>query len=172
APQDYDQASHWFEQAALHGLTDSQFNLAVLFERGLGVPQSAADAYAWYSIAAAGGDDGAQARANTIRATLSEPAREEADAVIAAFTPRPIDPEVNGSYAATPWGQPSETTPSMVRHAQELLVSLGYSAGAADGVAGAQTVNAVRDFERDAGLTPTGQIDAVLIGRLERAGQG
>lgn len=172
APQDWDQAAHWFEQAALHGMTDSQFNLAILFERGLGVPQSAPDAYAWYSIAAAGGDDGAQAQANRIRSSLSDAAREEADAVIAGFTPRPIDEEANGNYAATPWGQPQTTTPAMVRQAQELLSALGYQPGPADGVAGAQTVNAVRDFERDAGITPTGQIDAVLIGRLERAGQG
>lgn len=172
APQDWDQAAHWFQEAALHGMTDSQFNLAVLFERGLGVPQSAPDAYAWYSIAAAGGDEGAQARANTIRSSLSDAAREEADAVIAGFTPRPIDEEANGNYAATPWGQPQSTTPAMVRQAQQLLTALGYQPGPADGVAGAQTVNAVRDFERDTGITPTGQIDAVLIGRLERAGQG
>ncbi|MEN0652749.1 MULTISPECIES: peptidoglycan-binding protein [Hyphobacterium] len=172
APQDWDQAAHWFEEAALHGMTDSQFNLAVLYERGLGVPQSAPDAYAWYSIAAAGGDEGAQARANTIRASLSDAAREEADAVIAGFTPRPVNEEANGNYAATPWGQPQSTTPAMVRQAQQLLSALGYQPGPADGVAGAQTVNAVRDFERDAGITPTGQIDAVLIGRLERAGQG
>lgn len=172
APQDWDQAARWFEEAALHGMTDSQFNLAVLYERGLGVPQSAPDAYAWYSIAAAGGDEGAQARANTIRSSLSDAAREEADAVIAGFTPRPINEEANGNYAATPWGQPQSTTPAMVRQAQQLLTALGYQPGPADGVAGAQTVNAVRDFERDAGITPTGQIDAVLIGRLERAGQG
>lgn len=172
APQDWDQAAHWFQEAALHGMTDSQFNLAVLYERGLGVPQSAPDAYAWYSIAAAGGDEGAQARANTIRSSLSDAAREEADAVIAGFTPRPIDEEANGNYAATPWGQPQSTTPAMVRQAQQLLIALGYQPGPADGVAGAQTVNAVRDFERDTGITPTGQIDAVLIGRLERAGQG
>ena len=34
------------------GLSDSQFNLAVLYERGDGVPQSLIDAYKWYSIAA------------------------------------------------------------------------------------------------------------------------
>ena len=36
---DLEQAAELFRQAAEHGVRDSQFNLAILHARGLGVPQ-------------------------------------------------------------------------------------------------------------------------------------
>ena len=37
--QEFASAARWFEQAAARGMTDSQFNLGMLYARGLGVPQ-------------------------------------------------------------------------------------------------------------------------------------
>ena len=42
--------------AAERGFSDSQFNLAILYERGLGTVASLADAYVWYSLSAKQGD--------------------------------------------------------------------------------------------------------------------
>ena len=55
-------ARSWFTQAALAGLTDSQFNLAVLLESAHGEAQDLAAAYFWYKVAATQGDTGAQER--------------------------------------------------------------------------------------------------------------
>ena len=67
------EAARRFAKAAALGLSDSQFNLAVLYERGDGVPQSLLDAYKWYSIAAAAGDTdkaAANKSASTFHAAL------------------------------------------------------------------------------------------------------
>jgi len=41
------------------GVRDSQFNLAILYARGLGIEQSMVESYKWFSIAAAQGDEDA-----------------------------------------------------------------------------------------------------------------
>jgi localization factor PodJL len=93
-------AAQWFERAALIGATDSQFNLAVLYEQGRGVPQSLPDAYAWYRIAARSGDTEADERARLIAAQIPEAAAAEAQRVADAFQPRPADPVANGTAVA------------------------------------------------------------------------
>jgi localization factor PodJL len=65
------EAARWFAKAAALGLSDSQFNLAVLYERGDGVPQSLLDAYKWYSIAAAAGDSESKQRVGVLQGQLS-----------------------------------------------------------------------------------------------------
>lgn len=174
APQDYTQAAHWFEEAALMGLGDSQFNLALLFEQGLGVEQSPGDAYAWYSIAAAGGDEGSRTRAQTLAPTLDPVTRSQADTVVANFTPRPMDAEVNGDYAPRNWTGTASAAPSgppvnLVRRAQSLLTSLGYDPGPVDGQPGPATREAIVAFQESEGLSPNGRIDSALIDRLERS---
>ena len=69
--KDMAEAARWFSKAAALGLSDSQFNLAVLYERGDGVPQSLLDAYKWYSIAAAAGDAESKTRLGVLRTQLS-----------------------------------------------------------------------------------------------------
>ena len=46
-------AAQWFTEAAERGLADSQYNLGVLHESGLGSPKDPQTAYKWYSLAAA-----------------------------------------------------------------------------------------------------------------------
>ena len=41
--QQFDAAAKWFEEAASRGMTDSQFNLGMLYARGLGVTQERRD---------------------------------------------------------------------------------------------------------------------------------
>ncbi|MBI4723822.1 MAG: SEL1-like repeat protein, partial [Rhodomicrobium sp.] len=55
-PEDYKEAALWFGRAASSGLTDSQYNLALLYERGLGLERDPAKAYLWYEKAAQSGD--------------------------------------------------------------------------------------------------------------------
>ena len=53
---DYAGAAVWFRKAANYGVHDSQYNLAILLARGLGVQQSLVQSYQWFAVAAAKGD--------------------------------------------------------------------------------------------------------------------
>ena len=173
ANADLAEAARWFEEAALRGLADSQYNLAFLYERGMGVPQSPADAYAWYLIAAAtGGDAEATTRAQQIAAELPQEAIAQAQAAATGFEARPIDAEANGLYSDNPWNRQSLSDIQSVRRAQLYLSALGYRPGAADGVFGDRTREAIMAYETDQGLPRTGRIDSVLLDRLERAVSG
>lgn len=70
--QDYQEAAGWFASAAMAGLTDSQFNLALLYERGLGLQQSNQKAYFWYQVASLAGDKEAARRAERLKRLLPE----------------------------------------------------------------------------------------------------
>jgi localization factor PodJL len=68
--QDYSEAAVWFARAAQAGLTDSQYNLALLYERGLGVEQDLSRAYLWYRAAGRGGDKEAARQAERLKRAL------------------------------------------------------------------------------------------------------
>ena len=167
APDAQAAAARFFEQGALHGVRDSQFNMGLLYQEGFGVPQSLADAYAWFQIAAAAGDADAARRAAELRRDLDPEARTAADAVAARFTPRSSDPRAQGVYPP----QLSETADprAVTARAQALLAELGYDPGPADGSMGEQTRQAIVRYQTEAGLEPGGPVDAALIARLERA---
>jgi TPR repeat protein len=59
-------AAAWFARAAARGYVDSAFDLAVLYEKGQGVPQDARQALRWYRAAAAAGDAQAARRAKLL----------------------------------------------------------------------------------------------------------
>jgi localization factor PodJL len=159
-------AARWFQEGALHGLSDSQFNMALLFQEGFGVPQSAADAYTWFLIAARGGDSDAGDRAARLRPSLNTAARTEAEQIAANFTPRTIVAEAQGRYPAQAWnGDPAQLT----ARAQALLTNLGYDAGPADGVLGERTRRAIVRYQRDTGLEPGSPLTASLVARLEES---
>jgi hypothetical protein len=66
-------------------------------------------------------------------------------------------------YARYSTGAPPDLT---VRAAQVYLTYLGFSPGGIDGIAGPNTIAAVRAFQTSAGLAVTGVVDAALIQRL------
>ena len=53
---DYQTAARWFRKAAEYGMADSQYNLAILYARGIGVEQNLPEAYKWFARAALQGD--------------------------------------------------------------------------------------------------------------------
>ncbi|MDX2158673.1 MAG: peptidoglycan-binding domain-containing protein [Hyphomicrobiaceae bacterium] len=63
---------------------------------------------------------------------------------------------------------PSGHAETVIRSVQQSLRSLGYLTGHADGQLGDDTVRAIREFEMDAGLVPSGRISAPLVMRLAR----
>jgi localization factor PodJL len=82
------------------GLSDSQFNLAVLYERGMGVKQSLTEAYKWYAIAAAGGDSESKTRVDALATQLSPADKATAQAAAQNFHPKPMNPAANTAPTA------------------------------------------------------------------------
>jgi localization factor PodJL len=72
APESYAEAARWFMTAATAGLADSQFNLALLYERGLGLQQDGRKAYFWYQVASLAGDKEAARQAERLRRQLPD----------------------------------------------------------------------------------------------------
>jgi murein L,D-transpeptidase YcbB/YkuD len=64
---------------------------------------------------------------------------------------------------------PKKPNAQYTREAQQLLTALGYNPGPVDGVYGRKTANAVKAFQRDAGVTQDGWVDEDLLGTLRKA---
>jgi peptidoglycan hydrolase-like protein with peptidoglycan-binding domain len=58
-----------------------------------------------------------------------------------------------------------------VREAQQLLGQQGYYSGPPDGIYGAQTQDAIKQWQEDHGMRRTGQIDDALLQSLHTASQ-
>ena len=169
-------AEHWFEQAALHGVVDSQFNLAVIAESRKGEDRDIDKAYFWYNIAGKQGDQIAQKRVHTIYEALTPEQIDAAQSRIAAFTPRPVNPEVNGVFQNVPWQSDNQADASnqsvkieRIREAQSYLAELGYEIGPVDGSMGPRTRTAITEFEKLYELPETGTVNDALIDQLELA---
>ncbi|MEE9347309.1 MAG: peptidoglycan-binding protein [Robiginitomaculum sp.] len=160
-------AAQWFSKAAEFGMTDAQYNLAVLFERGTGVKADGGQAYVWYAIAGAQGDQDAAGRAKQLREQLDPTLIARMDNKIAAYKPAAFNEATNGIFRNLPWNETAQSGNSQVAKVQGLLVGLGYDAGIADGAMGPRTGDAIKDFERASGLAETGLISDELVQRLE-----
>ena len=70
------------------GLKDSQFNLAVLYERALGTKANVDEALFWYLVAASQNDADAKKRAEVLSQNLSPLVVEAVRAKARAWTPQ------------------------------------------------------------------------------------
>lgn len=168
--QEFESAAKWFEEAASRGLTDSQFNLGMLYARGLGVPQSLEDSFKWFGIAAKSGDaDAAKARDDIARSLDAETMARLTD-LVNNFQPTTIDLAANFAPIGT-WSKtfdPGETIAArdIVASVQKALVKLGYDVGTPDGIAGAKTAAAIKQFEQATGMSEVGLINPRLLAVL------
>ena len=71
--------------------------------------------------------------------------------------------------AASDTGQPARPANGTIRSVQTALKELRYYSGSVDGVAGAETEEAITQFERAARLPVTGRVDEALLARLNHA---
>ena len=71
------------------GITDSQYNLGILYQRGSGEPQNDAEAYKWFALAADRGDSEAATKRDEIASELDEQTLEAAKLAEKAFKPEP-----------------------------------------------------------------------------------
>jgi localization factor PodJL len=163
-------AAEWFAQAAARGMTDSQFNLGMLYARGLGVQQDFEQSYKWFSLAARNGDaDASEARDDIAKSLSAEAVGRIADE-IAAWKAEPLDLAANFAPLGT-WSttfDPGEviTTKDVVAKVQMALTKLGFDVGVPDGLAGPKTAEAIKAFERSTGMTESGAINPRLLAVL------
>jgi localization factor PodJL len=147
-------------------LLDSQYNLAVLYEQGLGVSEDAGEAAYWFEIAGRAGDSDAARRARELLAGLPSAEAEQIKRRARSFNPKPVIARANGEFGKRPWDAPSS---AQIMEAQRLLERLGYTPGPADGKPGGRTAEAIRAFEKDKGLPLTGEANAALLRQLHAA---
>ena len=187
--RNFNRATQWFIQAANYGVTDSQYNLGILYAQGLGVERNMSESYKWFALAAKAGDADAGRKRDAIARDLDEDQKSRARIAVSSWKPAPIDPASNNVPAIPKAWQgageasvPAKTssagqTPlpdlagalssqAMISQVQKSLASRGYNPGPADGRPGPQTQNAVKAFQRSAGLPVTGIIDATLLNAL------
>jgi hypothetical protein len=173
-PQDYARAVQWYRQAAAQGHATAQFNLGILYGKGQGVPQDHVQAYLWFTLAADGlpaGTDHEQAVRNRNVAAARLTPTQLAAAQALAQTWQPPSETSTASAPDLP-ARPHAPLPSApprrdrVRPVQERLHAAGFKPGAIDGTMGAQTREALRQFQTTQGLLATGGLDAQTLEAL------
>jgi len=151
-------------------MTDSQFNLGMLYARGLGVAQNFEMSYKWFSLAAEAGDTDAAKARDDIATSLDAAALHKVKAEIADWHMAPINIPANfapiGTWSATFDAGQTIKEKSVTESVQKALARLGYDPGSIDGVMGPKTTQAITEFERATGMTPTGLINPRLLAVL------
>ncbi|MGH8268673.1 MAG: energy transducer TonB [Steroidobacteraceae bacterium] len=82
---DYPHAFQEFLALAKLGQPLAQFDVATLYQAGQGTPASAADAYAWATLAAASGEESGKKLADEIRPHLGSASEQAAGTVVALY---------------------------------------------------------------------------------------
>ncbi|MGH6873373.1 MAG: tetratricopeptide repeat protein, partial [Aestuariivirgaceae bacterium] len=103
SPPDYAHAARWFREAAEHGVQDSQYNLALLEERGLGLSEDSTEAYFWYSVAAEVGDKDAKSRMQALEDSLPLALKSTVRQRLKTFKPKPADKSANVVPLSDQW---------------------------------------------------------------------
>src|SRR5205085_10779194 len=112
----YQSAAVWFRKAADHGIADSQYNLGILYARGIGVEQNLAESFKWFSLAAAQGDVDSSRKRDDVAKRLDPQSLAAAKLAIQTFTPEPQpDDAINvagpaGGWDAAPTAAPKQAT--------------------------------------------------------------
>ena len=98
----YPEAAKWFRKAAELGVRDSQYNLAILYARGLGVEKDLGQSFLWFSLAAQQGDTDAAKKRDEIAGEM-DPA-SLASAVEALMKFKAVKPNPAANEVAVPPG--------------------------------------------------------------------
>lgn len=100
---DYTNAIPWFRRAADRGLRDSQYNLGVLYARGLGVPANLAESYRWFSLAANQGDADAAKKRDDVAKRLDQQTLVAAQLAVQTWAAAPSDAAINNPPLKAEW---------------------------------------------------------------------
>lgn len=173
--RNYAEAARWFTRASRAGLAEAHYSLGMIHENGLGVARDQRKAAAYYRSALAAGSAHAAEKL-----TKLEPALKELSAPVetALVEPDPV-PSSAGSEATADGDRPLSA--AGIKNLQQLLTKLDLAPGPADGILGDRTIEAIKLYQRFAGLPVDGKptVDLLLdlrqvVGAMasERPGAG
>ncbi len=100
---DYTNAIPWFRRAADRGLRDSQYNLGVLYARGLGVPANLAESYRWFALAANQGDTDAAKKRDDVAKRLDQQTLVAAQLAVQTWEDETSDAAINNPTLKAEW---------------------------------------------------------------------
>jgi localization factor PodJL len=163
-------AARWFTAAAELGVKDSQFNRGILSAKGVGVPQNLEESYKWFALVAKTGDRDAAAKRDEVAKALRPEQLSKAKQAVELWKAKPVDQAANVVDIPDSWKDPTTTSSidmkKAVRTIQAILGKNGYDAGPSDGVMGDKTKAAIARFQKDNGMSPTGEVDEKLVHAL------
>jgi TPR repeat protein len=90
--RDYATAMRFIRPLGEQGDASAQYNLGVLYDNGLGVPQDKVRAYMWFTLSAAQGRDGAAAFRDLIARRMTPAQIEEAQKLTREWKPNTQSP--------------------------------------------------------------------------------
>jgi TPR repeat protein len=90
--RDYATSLRFIRPLAEQGDASAQYNLGVLYDNGLGVPQDKVRAYMWFTLSAAQGRDGAAAFRDLIARRMTPAQIEEAQKLTREWKPNTQSP--------------------------------------------------------------------------------
>lgn len=142
-PRDADWAMLWYGKAARQGHREAQFAYGALLGTGTGLPKDEAKAYSWFLLAERAGHPQAPQLRAALANRLSLEDKERGEDLANRFRSRK-----SSRFADAP----------TVMYVQYRLNNLGYDAGLVDGLYGPRSRAALRDFEKDHGMAPIGDL--------------
>jgi localization factor PodJL len=119
---DYAEAAHWFRRAGELGVRDSQFNLGVLYGRGLGVPQDLEQSWLWFSLASRQGDADAAKKRDEVAAKLDSKGLAAATKALTEFKGKAPEPSANEARSPAGGWDARTDAPQSGRQAAALSV--------------------------------------------------
>lgn len=158
--QNFAEAARWFTRASKEGLAEAHYSLGLLYEKGLGVTSDPRKAAAFYRSALAAGSAQAAEKLTRLEPALRELPPRRDSTLVARATP-----------AKKPSAPPPKTqtlSPAGIINMQRLLTKLDLAPGPADGVLGKKTVEAIKLYQRFAGLPVDGKPTRDLLKDLRQ----
>ena len=161
--QNLEEAAKWYEKAAEQGYPPSQFNLAVAYARGWGVQADPAKAVSWFERAAE-----RIPQANLALAEIFETGVGVGRDLLRARNHYQLAATAGDQRAAAKLRQltPEVAQRETLKEIQTLLAKLRYNPGTPDGKMGQRTVNAIKEFQRSAGVADDGKPSSELLDLL------
>lgn len=144
-PLSFGEAARWFQRAADQGVAKAMYNLGIMTEEGLGVPPNTALAESWFNQAADLGNEDAILRLSELSGGSLAPGK------LAGSETTRTEQAMGGAAIAA---------------IQEILAQMDLYKGAIDGIAGPGTKSAIRTYQRQHKLAPTGVPTEALLAHL------
>jgi TPR repeat protein len=187
---DYQEARHWFEASAQQGHGGAQYQLGDIYLNGRGVVAEKAWGMHWIGRAADRGDANAQfaygvgwlqgvglpkdqSRGLFWLLVAQRQGRNNLDALLLRLkqqSPNPYSEAKTLSAGWTPALGDERDSSHRIRYLQFRLIQEGYAPGPADGLWGAKTELAVRDFCRENGISCQ-DFDKTLLKEMREGGR-